>query len=63
MDIIAHVIATTGKKVFTVGRVAVANIRRALTDERRNRVLIEQEIHHGRYMLSSKNDDDVPLVR
>ena len=63
MDIIAHVIATTGKKAIAAGKVAVGSIRRALADERRNRDLIEREIHRGQYRLSSKNDDDLPTVR
>jgi hypothetical protein len=63
MDIIAHVIVTTGRKAVAASKGAVANIRRALADERRHRALIEQEIHHGHYRLSSKNDDDLPIVR
>ena len=63
MDIIAHVIVTTGRKTIAAGKAVAGNIRRALADERRNRVLIEQEIHRGHYRLSSKNDDDLPIVR
>src|SRR5262245_43948011 len=63
VDIIAHVIVTAGRKAAAAGRVVADNIRRALADERRNRVLIEQEIHRGHYRLSSKNDDDLPVIR
>jgi len=32
-------------------------------DVRRNRALIEKEIHRGNYKLYSKNDDDLPALR
>ena len=63
MDIVAHLMLVGGRKAIATGKVVVGNIRRALADERRNRLLIEKEIHHGQYRLSSKNDDDLPLVR
>jgi hypothetical protein len=63
MDIIAHVIVVASRKAIAAGRTAVGNIRQALADERRNRQLIEREIHHGQYRLSSKLDDDLPIVR
>jgi len=57
-------------RVLAAGRTAVAMVtalaggfRRRLADERRHRALIEQEIYHGRYRISSKNDDDLPAVR
>jgi len=62
MDIIAHLMLVGSRKAIAVGKVVVRDIRRALADERRNRLLIEKEIHHGRYRLSSKNDDDLPAA-
>jgi len=62
MDIIAHLMLVGGRKAFRAAKVVVSNVRKALADERRNRLLIEKEIHHGRYRLSSKNDDDLPAA-
>ncbi len=42
-------------------RKLVAQISRALASERSNRAAIERELFHGRYTLSSKNDDDLPI--
>ncbi len=42
-------------------RKLVAEISRAVAGERRNREAIERELFHGRYTLSSKNDDDLPI--
>jgi len=63
MDIIAHVIVVGSRKAIAAGKAVLGNIRQALADERRNRRLIEREIHHGHYRLSSKLDDDLPIVR
>jgi hypothetical protein len=40
-----------------------ASISRNLAAQRRNRVAIEQELFGGQFTLSSKNDDDLPIVR
>jgi hypothetical protein len=40
----------------------VADVRRALASERRNRKAIERELFGGRYALLSKNDDDLPIL-
>jgi hypothetical protein len=40
-----------------------AQILRALADHRRNREAIENDLFRGEYMLSSKNDDDLPISR
>lgn len=42
-------------------RKLVADVSRAFASERRNRQAIEQELFRGRYTLSSKNDDDLPI--
>ena len=39
----------------------VGQISRAFAGERRNRIAIERELFHGEYVLSSKNDDDLPI--
>jgi hypothetical protein len=38
-------------------------ISRALTDHRRNREAIENDLFGGEYKLASKNDDDLPISR
>jgi hypothetical protein len=40
-----------------------ARISRALTDHRRNREAIENDLFSGQYELASKNDDDLPISR
>jgi hypothetical protein len=49
----------------TVTRAAslLADLQRSLARARADRARIEAELFHGRYHLSSKNDDDLPLVR
>jgi hypothetical protein len=41
----------------------VARMRRSAEEARRHREKVEQELFRGRYHLSSKNDDDLPIVR
>jgi hypothetical protein len=38
-----------------------AEISRAFAGERRNRAAVERELFLGEYLLSSKNDDDLPI--
>jgi hypothetical protein len=38
-------------------------LRRSVAQARAERARVEAELFHGRYHLSSKNDDDLPLVR
>jgi hypothetical protein len=40
----------------------LSRVRRSVAQERADRARIEAELFHGRYHLSSKNDDDLPLV-
>ena len=44
-------------------RKLAAELSRAVASERRHRAAIERELFHGRYRLSSKNDDDLPVVK
>ena len=39
------------------------NLRDALVEARRQRAILEGERFRGRYHLSFKNDDDLPIVR
>ena len=38
-------------------------LRQTLAEVRENRAKIEAELFRGRYHISSKNDDDLPVVR
>jgi hypothetical protein len=63
MSAFISMVAATGRKIVTVGKAYVADLRRVLADVRRNSALIEIEIHDGNYRLASKNDDDLPASR
>jgi hypothetical protein len=39
------------------------HLQRSVAQARADRAKVEAELFHGRYHLSSKNDDDLPLVR
>jgi hypothetical protein len=43
-------------------RKLVADVSRAFASKRRHRDAIEQELFSGRYVLLSKNDDDLPVL-
>jgi hypothetical protein len=49
----------------TVARAASlpSDLQRSVIKARFDRARVEAELFHGRYHLSSKNDDDLPLVR
>ena len=44
------------------GRRLIAHVSRATMGERRNRRAAERELFHGSYCLSSKDDDDLPVI-
>jgi hypothetical protein len=41
----------------------LSHARRSVAQARADRARVEDDLFHGRYHLSSKNDDDLPLVR
>jgi len=47
---------------ITEWRKLVAEVSRALAGRRRNRDAVERELFGSAYWLSSKNDDDLPIV-
>jgi hypothetical protein len=73
VELIATITDIVGRRapfVANLVRVAIAEwrklnsrISRALTDHRRNREAIENELLGGEYKLASKNDDDLPIRR
>jgi hypothetical protein len=51
------------RKTFaTAGRLCV-NILDAIAEARVQKAMIEAELYRNRYMHSSKNDDDLPVIR
>jgi histidinol-phosphate/aromatic aminotransferase/cobyric acid decarboxylase-like protein len=40
----------------------LSHLQRTVARARAERARVEAELFHGRYHLSSKNDDDLPLV-
>jgi hypothetical protein len=51
---IARTLAGAGSLLFQLSR--------SVAQARADRTRVEAELFHGRYHLSSKNDDDLPLV-
>jgi hypothetical protein len=41
----------------------LSRIQHSVAQARADRARVEAELFHGRYHLSSKNDDELPLVR
>jgi hypothetical protein len=56
-------ITRTMSRVAAMMRRPIRRWRRALAQERLHRAAIEKELFGGRCRLSSKNDDDLPLMR
>jgi hypothetical protein len=54
--------ASTGK-LAAAGWMVIARFSTALAEQRMHRALIEAELYRNRYKHSSKNDDDLPIVR
>ena len=60
---IARAIARTAAAAAPLWSKWWSNVRRRLAQARADRARVEAELFQGRYHLSSKNDDDLPLVR
>ena len=50
-------------KAVAIGKKLLAQFSRARSEMRKHRAIIEHELYQNRYRLSSKNDDDLPIVR
>jgi hypothetical protein len=44
-------------------RALLSHLRATMAETRRQREILEAELFRGRCHLSSKNDDDLPIVR
>ena len=51
------------RRVIAGGFNLVAHVRDAFVEARLARIKLEAELFRGRYHRSSKNDDDLPIVR
>lgn len=60
---LAQQLAASAGKMAAAARMPIAQFSRALAEKRMHRAAIESELFRGRYKHSSKNDDDLPIVR
>jgi hypothetical protein len=60
---LAQRLAPSTGKLAAAGLMAVTRFSTALAEQRMHRTLIEAELYRNRYTHSSKNDDDLPIVR
>ena len=60
---LVQTISSTFARNFPGLGACIAQLRRASAERRADRERVEEELFRGRYHLSSKNDDDLPLVR
>jgi len=59
----ASIFRKGARKLLATQRVLLATISRARSDGRRNRAAIERDLFQGRTRYSTKNDDDLPVIR
>jgi hypothetical protein len=58
VHMISLAIASTLMKAVSL----LSSVQRSMAQARADRARVEADMFHGRYHLSSKNDDDLPLV-
>ena len=51
------------RKAFAAATQLFANTYNAFAESRAHRAMIEAELYGNRYVYSSKNDDDLPIIR
>jgi hypothetical protein len=59
---LVHTIAQTTVNTLRKMPALWFQLQRSIAQARADRIRVEAELFHGRYHLSSKNDDDLPLV-
>jgi hypothetical protein len=57
-----HIVAAAIGRALAMLRSLLSRLQQHVAQTRADRARIEAELFHGRYHLSSKNDDDLPLV-
>ena len=60
---LAQQLAASAGKMAATARMPISWFSRVLAEQRMHRAAIESELYRGRYKHSSKNDDDLPIVR
>ena len=63
MLVLINTIAVAIAKAIAGAASLWSRLQQSVADARADRARVEAELFHGRYHLSSKNDDDLPLVR
>ena len=63
MSTFMHAVGTNIARAFTRGLYLLSRLHETIIEVRTQRGIIETELFRGRYRLSSKNDDDLPIVR
>ena len=59
---VSKISAGLRKALAAFGRICV-NVFNAIAEARAQKAMIEAELYRNRYLHSSKNDDDLPIVR
>jgi uncharacterized protein YqgV (UPF0045/DUF77 family) len=63
MSTFIHAVGTLIAGAFARGLHLVSRLHETMIEVRTQRAILEAELFHGRYRLSSKNDDDLPIIR
>ena len=57
-----HAVGTHIAEAFARGLRLMSRLHETIIEVRTQRAILEAELFHGRYRLSSKNDDDLPII-
>jgi hypothetical protein len=63
MIVLINTISVAIARALAEAASVLLRLQRSVARARADRARVEAELFHGRYHLSSKNDDDLPLVR
>jgi hypothetical protein len=63
MLLLINTIAVAIARAIAGAASLLLRLQQSVANARADRARVEAELFHGRYHLSSKNDDDLPLVR
>jgi uncharacterized protein YqgV (UPF0045/DUF77 family) len=58
-----HAVGTRIAGAFASAIDLLSRLHETMIEVRTQRAILEAELFHGRYRLSSKNDDDLPIIR
>ena len=63
MHVLINTVSVAIARTLAGAASLLSRLQRSVGQARAERARVESELFHGRYHLSSKNDDDLPLVR